>query len=109
LTRLPRRRARQALPLDGFPIHPGWRFTKNVELHLISSPRFAGLAIRFGAAPPPAAPPKLSVRTILIKSGLKRKNAKILKNFYLTQMAHPVISVKNRFQLPECAIKKAIP
>ena len=24
-------------------------------------------------------------------------------------MAHPVVSVKNRFQLSECAIKKAIP
>jgi hypothetical protein len=58
----------------------GWRFTKNVELQCASSPRFARLACS-GAAPPPAAPPKLSAQTNPMKSGLKRKNAKILKNF----------------------------
>src|SRR3990167_7606135 len=64
LTRFPRRRptflrvkALKALPLDLFLIHTGWPFTKNVELHLISS--VFGLACS-SAAPPPAAPPKLS-------------------------------------------------
>jgi hypothetical protein len=80
LTRLPRRRARQALPLRGFLLLTGWPFTKNVELQCLSSA--FGLACS-GAAPPPAAPPKLSARTIPISSGLIRKNAKILKNFLL--------------------------
>ncbi|OGE03122.1 hypothetical protein A3G16_01205 [Candidatus Curtissbacteria bacterium RIFCSPLOWO2_12_FULL_41_16] len=46
--------ARQALPPNGFLLLTGWPFTKNVELHLISST--FGLACS-GAAPPPAAPP----------------------------------------------------
>jgi len=61
LTRLPRKRARQALPVRGFLLLTGWQFTENVELHLVSSPRSARLACS-GAAPLPAAPPKLSAR-----------------------------------------------
>ncbi|PJA53922.1 hypothetical protein COU86_01800 [Candidatus Roizmanbacteria bacterium CG10_big_fil_rev_8_21_14_0_10_36_26] len=40
-----------ALPRNGFLLFTGWRFTKNVELHLISSA--FGLACS-SAAPPPA-------------------------------------------------------
>ncbi|PIR64130.1 MAG: hypothetical protein COU64_00775, partial [Candidatus Pacebacteria bacterium CG10_big_fil_rev_8_21_14_0_10_40_26] len=66
LTRFPRRRARKALPPDLFPLLTGCPFIENVELHLISS----------SAAPPPAAPPKLSARTIPMKSGSKEKTQK---------------------------------
>jgi len=78
LTRLPRKRARQALPLCNLLL-TGWPFTKNVELHFVSSA--FGLACS-GAAPPPAAPPKLSARKDKIRYDfVLKKNAKILKNF----------------------------
>jgi hypothetical protein len=44
LTRLPRRRARQALPLRDFLLLTGWPFTKNVELQCVSSPLRGSLA-----------------------------------------------------------------
>ena len=73
LTRFPRRRptflrvkARKALPPDLLPILTGWPFTKNVELHLISS----------GAAPPPAAPPKTAAPTRPPQPAQKKKTKK---------------------------------
>jgi hypothetical protein len=48
----------------------------------LARPATAGLACS-GAAPPPAAPPKLSARQDKIKIDfVSKKNAKILKNFY---------------------------
>ena len=108
LTRFPRGRARKALPLGGFLLLTGWPFTKNVELHLVSSA--FGLACfprlrsgQAGAAPPPAAPPKLSAR---IRFSNERKNAKILKNFLLAQMAALVVLNLSRLKLSRTAIKK---
>jgi hypothetical protein len=37
-----------------------------------------------------------------------KKNAKILKNFYITQMAALVVVNPNRFRLPNAATKKAV-
>jgi hypothetical protein len=61
------------------------------------------------AAPPPAALPKKSARTDKIrKYFVSKKNAKILKNFYITQMAALVVVNPNRFRLPNAATKKAV-
>jgi hypothetical protein len=60
-----------------------------------------------GAAPPPAAPPKLSARKDKIRIDfVSKKNAKILKNFLLTQMAALVVVNLSRLKLPRTAIKK---
>lgn len=47
---------------------------------------------------------KLSARSRLLSA--KRKNAKILKNFLLTQMAALVVVNLSRLKLPRTAIKK---
>ncbi|HCX25910.1 TPA: hypothetical protein DHT69_03545 [Candidatus Collierbacteria bacterium] len=58
------------LPECGRDFPECWRFTKNVELHLISSA--FGLACS-GAAPPPAAPPLFFERAIFSPFGRARK------------------------------------
>jgi hypothetical protein len=59
-----------------------------------------------GAAPPPAAPPKLSARKDKIEKILsQRKNAKILKNFFNPNGA-PVGTSSDCLLADECAIKK---
>ena len=102
LRRWPRGRAR---PAPTLPISFCALFTNNFELFSNS---------RLGANAPRHAPARLTPR--LRKSRLEhsaesrtKKNAKILKNLLLTQMAQPVVSVKNLFLLSDCAIKKEIP
>ncbi|MBU2577969.1 hypothetical protein KKA69_04015 [Patescibacteria group bacterium] len=97
LTRFPRststslsvKRARKALPPNGFLLLTGWPFTENVELHLISS-AFGLAMLQRGAftLSLPNVPTRRASETVGSNNpdeiGVKRKNAKILKNFLLT-------------------------
>ena len=74
LTRFPRRRARKALPPDLFPILTGWRFMKNVELHLVSSPLRGSLLQR-------GAPTRRASETVGSNIPLKAEQKKKRKNF----------------------------